>query len=185
MLFEISNRPTRALGIANHDADVVPAPLDSLGFLAVEGLSDLSTEVRQRKAQHFGRRLDVELDLLLPFPERVGNLVNAGIFLQSGLELIGSGAKLVDVRASKLDVDILPCREQGRVELELHDVGDGRGSLAPAIHGFGTGKGSFLSRGQLDEDLAQVGRATPDCLRSCLEVLVGLSIVRLWIAETV
>ena len=71
-LQKVAERAPLVARIADHHADVVAPPLDSLRLLAVERLAHLTAEILQREAGGLGGRLDAELHLGLAGAERVG-----------------------------------------------------------------------------------------------------------------
>ena len=164
-------------GIPDHDLDLVPAPLNPLDLFSIESLPDLSCQVRLRQAQRLGGRMNLELDFLLAGPERIGDVVDPGVFVQFQLELARGLLQMVQVGAGELDVDGSPrVEDRGRVA-EFHGIRDGPRQFPPAVAHLRAADepsvwcpGPFFGRRQFDVHLSQVGTGKPGCV-STLPIL--------------
>ena len=155
-VLQVAERPSIVPGIAHHDPDVVAPALDALGLLAVERLPDLPSEVLQRQAERLRRRLDAELHLLLSGPERIGDLVHAGVLRQPSLDRLGGPAQPLDVGPGELHVDVFARAHDRHVEVDVDRLRDRRRRLAPQVAELLAGVAAGLRRRELDRDLSHV-----------------------------
>ena len=63
-ILQVAQRAPLALRVTHHDPDIVAAPLNTLGFLTVESLTHLATQVGQGQPERLRLRFDCEFELL-------------------------------------------------------------------------------------------------------------------------
>jgi hypothetical protein len=155
-VLQVGERAAIRLRVAHHHAHVVATALDALGLLAVEGLAHLAGEILHGQTQGLRLRQDLELDLALAGPGRVGDVDHAGVRGETLLHRLRRLDERCVPRAAQLEVDGAAGREQVGHEHQLGRVRDLAGQLAPALGDVPGADPPLLRRHQLEHHLAHV-----------------------------
>ena len=103
---EIVETGAFVFGVADHDTDIVAAALDALGFVAEEGLAELTGEDFAGDAAGFGLRFDANnLDFLFAGGVVVVDVVDAVVGFEVFLEFFGDVEHFGEVLATDLDIE--------------------------------------------------------------------------------
>jgi hypothetical protein len=138
--FEIPQGVAFILGISHHDPNVLLAPLHPLGFVTVEGVAYLLTQVLQGQAEAACRRQQLQLHLLFAGPEGVADIPRTAVGLQRGAQFCRRRTQLLESLAIQLDIDGAAETECLRRKAQFDGVRDAAGELPPAVRELAGGR---------------------------------------------